>query len=437
MTSAAGNIGLAADGVVIPCSASQRITASGPGRVLQHCGNSSTFGFRAGSFVVLYRTTQPDNAVQERSSWAAGDASGQAMNSYPRSVPLGRDVRVRWKARPSMRTVGGVLLAVVGLGLLAAPSAPQAQSQVSLRRIAYLVNDAAVSHTCIFNPPNPTFVAFLGGLHSLGYREGQNVSIECRSAEGKYERLDTLAADLVQRNPAVIVASAAPASLAAKRATSTIPIISVYTADPVALGLVASLARPGGNVTGLSALASDYVAKSLQLLKLAAPRTSRVGVLGHGANPTYAIYRRELEPAGRALGLALDFGPVNALADIEAALSAMQRRGADAFLVMHQPLTFEHRRHIVNIVSRRQLPAIYGSQEAVELGGLISYAASVSDVFRRAAFFVDKILRGYKPADLPVEQPTTFQLAINLKTAKALRLTIEPSLLLRADRVIE
>jgi len=326
-----------------------------------------------------------------------------------------------------------VLLAIISLSLLAGPRAADAQSQVALRRIAFLNNDTP----CIPTGRNVGFRALLEGLHSLGYREGQNVAIECRSAEGTYERLDALAAELVQLNPAVLVASSAPASLAAKRATSTIPIISVYAADPVGLGLVASLARPGANVTGISALASDYVAKSLQLLREAAPRTSRVGVLGHAANQTYTIYRRELEPAGRALGMALDFGPVNALADIEKALSAMQKRGTDAVLVMHQPFTFEHRQHIVNVVARFRLPAMYGSREAVEVGGLMSYAVSIADVFRRAAFFVDRVLHGAKPADLHVEQPTSFQLVINLKTAKALGLTIPPSLLQRADQVIE
>lgn len=336
-----------------------------------------------------------------------------------------------------MNTVRVLLLVVLSLSLFAVPRVSEAQSQVSLRRIAYLASDGALSHTCAFDSRSVGLRAFLEGLRSFGYREGQHFTIECRSAEGKYERLDALAAELVQRNPAVIVAAAAPASLAAKRATSSIPIISVYTADPVGLGLVASLARPGANVTGLSALASDYVAKSLQLLKQTVPRISRVGVLGHGVNPTYAIYRRELESAGRALGIVLDFGQVNALADIEATLSAMQRRGADGFLVMHQPFTFEHRQDIVNILTRYRLPAIYGSQEAVELGGLMSYAVSVSDVFRRAAYFVDRIFHGDKPADLPVEQPTRFQLAINLRTAKALGLTVPPSLLLLADRVIE
>lgn len=327
----------------------------------------------------------------------------------------------------SVRTL---LLAVIGLALLAVPRAAEAEGPASLRRIAFLSGDA----TCA---SNRGLRALLEGLRSLGYREGENVAIDCRTAEGKYEQLDALAAELVQLNPAVLVAAAAPASLAAKRATASIPIISVYTADPVGLGLVASLARPGANVTGISALSSDYAAKSLQLLKEAATRTSRVGVLGHTANPTYGMYRRELEPAGRAMGLALDFAGVEAPGEIEATLLAMQRRGADAFLVMHQPFTFDHRERIVNLVARLRLPAMYGSREAVELGGLISYAASVADTFRRAAYFVDKVLHGGKPRDLPVEQPTKFELVVNLKAAKALGLTVPSSLLLRADQVIE
>lgn len=279
--------------------------------------------------------------------------------------------------------------------------------------------------------------ALLEGLHALGYRTGENIAVECRSAGGKYNRLDALATELVQRNPAVLVATGAPASLAAKRITSRIPVISLYTANPVALGLVASLARPGGNVTGISALASDTAAKSLQILREAAPRISRAGVLGHEANNTYAMYRQQLEPAGRALGIALDFEPVNRPEDIAAALSAMQRRGADAFFVMNQPFTYAQRKRIVAVVAQLQLPAMYGWEEAVEVGGLISYAASIRDVFHRAAYFVDRVLRGTKPADLPVEQPTVFRLAINLTTARSLGLAISPSLLLRVDRAID
>jgi ABC-type uncharacterized transport system substrate-binding protein len=321
-------------------------------------------------------------------------------------------------------------LLAVGLAVLGVPHAVEAEGPASLRRIAFLSGDTPCAS-------NRGFRALAEGLRSFGYREGENIAIDCRSAQGRYEQLDALAAELVRLNPAVLVAAAAPASIAAKRATNSVPIISVYSADPVGLGLVASLARPSANVTGISALASDYAAKSLQLLKEVAPRTSRVGVLGHTANPTYAIYRRELEPAGRAMGLTLDFVGVEAPGEFEPALSMMVRRGADAFLVMHQPLTFDQRENIVKLVSRHGLPAMYGSREAVELGGLISYAASVADTFRRAAFFVDKILHGAKTADLPVEQPTKFELFVNLNTAKALGLTIPPSVRLRADQVIE
>jgi putative ABC transport system substrate-binding protein len=333
-------------------------------------------------------------------------------------------------------TMRVMLLGFICLALPAVAHAVEAQDRTVLRRIAFLSSDSPLSPKCTSSKPHVGFRAFLEGLRSLGYREDENVVIDCRSAEGKYEHLDALAAELVQLNPAVFVAAAAPASLAAKRATPSIPIISVYAADPVGLGIISSLARPGANVTGISALASDYAAKWLQLLKEAAPRVSRVGILGHAANPTYAAYRRELESAGQALGLALDFAAVKTPEEIEAALSAMQQRGADAFLVMHQPFTFEHRERMVNLVARFRLPAMYGSREAVEVGGLLSYAVSVPDTFRRAAFLVDKVLHGAKPADLPVEQPTTFELAINLNTANSLGLTMPPSLLLRADELI-
>jgi putative ABC transport system substrate-binding protein len=260
---------------------------------------------------------------------------------------------------------------------------------------------------------------------------------DCRSAEGDYSRLPGLARELVQANPHVFVASSAPASLAVKAATATLPIVSVYTADPVGLGLVATLARPGGNVTGLSALASDYVVKSLQLLKDTVPRAKRMGVLGHGPNPTFAIYRRALEPAGRTLGLSLEFREMVSAPDIEGDVGALAGTGVSAVLVMHQPFTFVNRARFVEALGKRRLPAMFGSREAVEAGGLISYAVSLADVWRRAATYVHKILKGAKPADLPIEQPTKFEFVINLKTAKALGLTIPPSVLARADEVIQ
>ena len=319
---------------------------------------------------------------------------------------------------------------MIGFVLLAAPHGVEAQSSESVRRIAFLSGDDTCS-------ANRAFSALLDGLRSLGYRPGENVTIDCRSAEGRYDQLDALAADLVRLRPSVLVAAAAPASLASKRATKAIPIVSVYSADPVGLGIVSSLARPDANITGISALASDYAAKSLQILKELAPRTSRVGVLGHAANPTFAIYRRELEPAARALGIQLDFVGVASPAEIEPALKSMAGRGADALLMMHQPLPFIQRENIVQLVARLRLPAIYGSREAVEAGGLVSYAVSVSATFRRAAFIVDKVLHGTKTTDLPIEQPTNFELVLNLKTAGALHLKVPQSVRLRADQVIE
>jgi len=336
-----------------------------------------------------------------------------------------------------MKVAGFGLAATLTLALLTASLAAAAQSPVARHRIAFLISDSKLSNTCEGGLPGGSFDSFREGLRALGYLQGQNVAFECRSAESKYERLDALAEELVRTGPAVIVASAVPASIATKRATSTIPVVSVYTADPVGLGLVKSLRRPGGNVTGVSALSADYAAKSLELLKEAAPRASRVGVLGDGRNPTYAIYRRQLESAGRALGLALEFVSVETVPEIEAALLAMQRHGADAVLVMHQPFTYVNAKQIVEFALPHRFPTMHGSYEAVESGGLMSYAANVPEVFRHAAHIVDKILKGAKPADLPVEQPTRFELVINLKTAKALGLTLPPSLLLRADRVIE
>lgn len=328
-------------------------------------------------------------------------------------------------------------LACASSVLFALPSHSWSQERGPLPKIAVLVADYPLEPDCTSRPPSATWSGFLEALGSFGYKNGQTVALYCRTARGDYRHLDALAAELVRMQPAVIVASAAPASLAAKRATSTIPIVSVYTADPVKLGLARSLARPGGNVTGLSALASDYVAMSLQLLKELAPQVSRVGVLGTKANPSFAIYRDNLLAAAKVLNLALDFESANAVRDIEPAIRRLQAQGANAFFVMNQPFTFTHRKDLVRAIEKHGLPAMYGSEEAVKVGGLISYAVSVPATFRRSAYFVDRILKGANPANLPIEQPTTFELAVNVKTAKALGITIPQSLLLRADRVVE
>jgi ABC-type uncharacterized transport system substrate-binding protein len=331
--------------------------------------------------------------------------------------------------REFLGTLGGVVLA--------APLAAEAQQAGALYRIAFLANDSPITTMCVPNPSDVSFRALRDGLRELGYTEGVQITFDCRSAEGNYNRLPELTRELIQANPHVIVAAAAPASLAAKAATATLPIVSVYTADPVGLGLVSSLARPGGNVTGVSALATDYVAKSLQLLKETAPRATRIGVLGHGPNPTFDSYRRELETAGAALGLRLQFRKMVSAVGIESDVAALAGTGVSAVLVMHQPFTFVNRVRLVEALGQRRLPGMFGSREAVEAGGLISYSVGLAEVFRRSAVYVDKILKGAKPGDLPVEQPTKFELVINLKAAKALGLTIPQSLLLRADEVIQ
>ena len=328
-------------------------------------------------------------------------------------------------------------LQTVSASFVSAPFVAEAQQAGTPYRIAFLANDSPLTTMCAPDSSDVSFRALRDGLRDLGYTEGVQITIDCRSAEGDYNRLPVLARELVQVNPRVIVASSAPASLAAKAATSTLPIVSVYTANPVGLGLVSSLAHPDGNVTGISALASDYVAKSLQLLKETAPRTTRIGVLGHGSNPTFGIYRRELEPAAVALRLRLEFREMVRAVDIESDVAGLARTGVGAVLVMHQPFTFVNRGPLVKALGKRRLPAMFGSREAVEAGGLTSYAVNLSEVFRRAAVYVDKILKGAKPADLPVEQPTKFELVINMKTAKALGLTIPQSVLVRADHIIE
>ena len=330
--------------------------------------------------------------------------------------------------------------ASMAMGLLVTPVLADAQpTGGTVSRIAYLTADAPRATIC---GPDPTDVGFRGlrdGLRELGYVDGVHIAIDCRSAEGEYERLPALAREMLDARPHLIVASAAPASLAAKAATTIVPIVSVYSADPVGLGLVPNMARPGGNVTGISALAADYAAKSLQLLKETAPQATRIAVLGHSPNPTFTIYRRLLDPAASALGVRLDYREIHNVPDIETQVAAVARSGIGAVLVMHQTFTFTsaNRALLVQAIGKRRLPAMFGSREAVEAGGLMSYAVSVGEVFRRSALYVDKILKGARPGDLPVEQPTKFELVVNLKTAKALGISVPASVLARAERVIE
>jgi len=318
------------------------------------------------------------------------------------------------------------------LGLLAMPRGVEAQQAAKVARIGFLSGCLACG------PHLPE--AFRQGLRDLGYVEGQNLVIEYRDAEGKLERLPALAAELVALKIDVILAAGEPHALAAKQATGTLPIVFVFAPDPVTSGLVTSLARPGGNVTGLSALTPELVGKRLELLMQVVPGVSRVAVLwqpGAYGGRTEKDVLKGAELAARALGVRLQFVEARGPADIDRAFSEMTRAHAGALTVLSTPMFIIERRRLVDLAAKNRLPALYPTRDSVDAGGLASYGPSHADSFRRAATYVDKILKGAKPGDLPVEQPTKFELLINLKTAKALGLAIPPSLLQRADQVIE
>ena len=317
-------------------------------------------------------------------------------------------------------------------GLLVAPLAAEAQPAGKMPRVGYLSPGSSS------DPGRQRrFEAFRQGLRELGYVEGQDIVIESRWAEGKYERYPALAADLVRLKVDVIVAVGGRASQDAQQATRTIPIVMSVTIDPLGTGLVASLARPGGNVTGLSLMASEVVGKQLELLKEVVPKVSRVALLWNPANPGSAPQLREAEASARVLGVRLQTLEARVPQEIDRAFAAMTRERAGALVVLTDSIFTNQRRQIAELAAERRLPAVYGNSEHAEAGGLVAYSANFLDLERRAATFVDKILKGAKPADLPVEQSTKFELIINLKTAKALGLTIPPSLLSRADEVIQ
>jgi putative tryptophan/tyrosine transport system substrate-binding protein len=308
------------------------------------------------------------------------------------------------------------------------PMAAHAQRPAKTHRVGVLMTTtpAAAPHIV---------AAFADGMRERGHVEGQNVIFEYRWAEGRPERFPELAADLVQLKVDVIVASSQRPALAAKRATTAIPIVMVNATDPVEAGLVASLARPGGNVTGLSQqLTGDIRAKQLQLLKEALPRISRVVVL---RSPATTVGLREYETAGPALSLRVQLMEIRGRDELERAFAAMIRDRADALLLPGDPLLFTERQRIAGLAREHRLPGIYSSREFTEAGGLMSYSARLTAQFRRAAIYVDRILRGASPATLPVESPSEYELVINLNTARALGLTLPPSFLLRADQVIE
>jgi putative ABC transport system substrate-binding protein len=300
----------------------------------------------------------------------------------------------------------------------------EAQPSGKVRRIGYLFTG--------FQPPKE----FLDAMARLGYVEGKNIAFEYRAAEGREERLPELAAELVKLNVDVIVAPGSAAGLAAKKATETVPVVYMGGGDPIALGLVASLARPRGNVTGITELSPELTGKRLELLKETFPKISVVAVLVRGGAPGVTDRLRELESEARALGFKLLVAEVRGANDFAKSFSMVAKERSGALIELPNPLFHANSKRIVEFASKNKLPTIFHSKDFVEAGGLMAYGADFVDLYRRAAYLVDRILKGTKPADLPVEQPTKFEFVINLKTAKQIGLTIPPNVLARADRVI-
>jgi putative ABC transport system substrate-binding protein len=314
--------------------------------------------------------------------------------------------------------------------LFALCSSADAQKPTKVARIGFLVAN--------FPTTNPARnEAFRQGLRELGYVEGKNIVIEWRYAEGKLDRLPAIAAELVRLKVDVIVTAGPAATRPAKEATGTIPIVMGFDNDPVGSAFVASLARPGGNITGLATLAPELSGKQLELLKEIVPKLSRVAVLGTSTYPGNAQSLKEVELAAAAFKVQLQYLDILGPKDIETAFRAASKGRAEAVLLLPSPVLNPYRTEIADLAVKSRLPVIYGQPEFVEAGGLMVYSVSFTDLFRRAATYVDKILKGRKPADLPVEQPKKFEFIINLKAAKQIGLTIPPNVLVRADKVIK
>ena len=316
------------------------------------------------------------------------------------------------------------------LTILSAPLAAEAQPGAKTSRIGFLGNSTAVLEANLVGP-------FREGFRELGYVEGRDLIIEYRWAGGQYDRFPTLIAELVALKVDVIVTAGTPAALAVRRATTTIPLVMVAVGDPIGSGLVASLGRPGGNATGLVSIAPDLEGKRLQLLREVVPKLSDVTFLLNPANPFHVASEKEGRAAAKALGLKVSFVAVRAESEFDRAFQAIARQRPGALVMFADRLFLHHRARIVEFAAGNRFPAVYPYTELVETGGLMSFGPSYPGMHKRAAYFVDKILKGVKPADLPMEQPSKFELVINVRTAKALGLTIPRSVLLRADELIQ
>ena len=318
----------------------------------------------------------------------------------------------------------------LALGILAAPGVARAQPAARTARVGVLASSTEQNFA-------PSVKVFREALRTAGWVEGQNLTLEFRYAGERYARLPELAAELVRLKVDVIVSLGSPATAAAKRATTTIPIVMESLADAVSTGLVSSLARPGGNVTGLSGFAPELSVKRLELIREVRPRAARIAVLANVANPAMAPVIRATESAAQQMGMKLSVVDVRQPGELSAAFDRMTRARNDALVVTADPLLFSLQRQIIDLAARHRLPAVYEVRRFAEAGGFVSYGPLTYERFARIALYVDRILRGAHPGDLPVEQPTKFELVINLKTAKALGITVPQSLLLRADEVIQ
>jgi putative tryptophan/tyrosine transport system substrate-binding protein len=322
------------------------------------------------------------------------------------------------------------LIALLAAAAAAWPLAARAQQPVKVPRIGFLGNSTAELEANLVDP-------LRDGLRDLGYVEGRSIVIEYRWAEGKYERFPALIAELIASKVDVIVTAGTPASLAVKKATTSVPLVMVAVGDPVATRLVPSLAKPGGNITGLTSIAEEIEGKRLELLRAVAPTISHVALLGNSGNASQKRALDEMKAAAATLQMKVLFLDVRAANQLDGAFATIVRKRPGALFVFADRLFLHHRARIMDFATQHRLPGVHAYRELVEAGGLMSFGPSYPGMHRRAAYYVDRILKGTKPGDLPVERPATFELVINLKTAKALGLTIPPSLLVRADQVIE
>ena len=321
-------------------------------------------------------------------------------------------------------------IGVVAGRLLAVPVAAEAQPAGRVYRIGFLGNSTAALEANLVGP-------FREGLRDLGYVEGRNVLIEYRWAEGKYDRFPALIGELLALKVAVIVTAGTPATLAVKKATTSVPLVMLAVGDPVGTGIVPSLSHPGGNITGLTAISTEMDAKRLELLREVVPSVSYIALLWNAGSPLQVLAEKQVQAAAQVLRMRVLSLGVKTEEEIKSALAVMARERPDALLVLADRLLLHHRALIMDFATRHRLPGVHAYRELVEAGGLMSFGPSYADMHKRAAYFVDRILKGAKPGDLPVERPLTFELVINLKTARALGLTIPQSLLQRADQVIE